>query len=67
MAVWAGLVLLLMLCTPVAGIPPPPPMVKLEPKAVAADDGRSALFASINKGTDITSGLKKVLLMFITF
>lgn len=45
----------------VAGIPPPPPMVPLVPKAVAAeDDGRAALFASINKGTDITSGLKKV-------
>lgn len=45
---------------PPAGIPPPPPMVKLEPKAAPGDDGRSALFASINKGTDITSGLKKV-------
>lgn len=45
---------------PPPGIPPPPPMVKLEPKAVAADDGRSALFASINKGTEITAGLKKV-------
>ncbi|KAK8739450.1 hypothetical protein OTU49_017418 [Cherax quadricarinatus] len=45
---------------PAGSIPPPPPMVKLEPKAVAVDDGRSALFESINKGTDITSGLKKV-------
>ncbi|XP_069160843.1 adenylyl cyclase-associated protein 1-like isoform X2 [Procambarus clarkii] len=45
---------------PPPGIPPPPPMVKLEPKVAAADDGRSALFDSINKGTAITSGLKKV-------
>ncbi|XP_042888690.1 adenylyl cyclase-associated protein 1-like isoform X4 [Penaeus japonicus] len=47
---------------PPPGIPPPPPMVPLAPKAAAAmeDDGRAALFASINKGTDITSGLKKV-------
>lgn len=46
---------------PPPGIPPPPPMVPLVPKAAAAeDDGRAALFASINKGTDITSGLKKV-------
>ncbi|XP_045118764.1 adenylyl cyclase-associated protein 1-like isoform X2 [Portunus trituberculatus] len=45
---------------PPPGIPPPPPMVKLEPKAAPADDGRSALFASINKGTEITAGLKKV-------
>nr|XP_027212254.1 adenylyl cyclase-associated protein 1-like isoform X2 [Penaeus vannamei] len=46
---------------PPPGIPPPPPMVPLVPKAVAAeDDGRAALFASINKGTDITAGLKKV-------
>lgn len=34
-------------------------MVKLESKG-SSDDGRSALFASINKGTDITAGLKKV-------
>lgn len=45
---------------PPPGIPPPPPMMKLEPKAVVADDGRAALFDSINKGTEITSGLKKV-------
>ncbi|XP_042222726.1 adenylyl cyclase-associated protein 1-like isoform X4 [Homarus americanus] len=45
---------------PAGNIPPPPPMIKLDPKAVAADDGRSALFDSINKGTNITSGLKKV-------
>ncbi|XP_066977685.1 adenylyl cyclase-associated protein 1 isoform X3 [Macrobrachium rosenbergii] len=45
---------------PPGNIPPPPPMVKLEPKVIPADDGRAALFESINKGTDITSGLKKV-------
>ncbi|KAK4304249.1 hypothetical protein Pmani_013004 [Petrolisthes manimaculis] len=44
---------------PPPGIPPPPPMMKLESKA-PADDGRSALFASINQGTDITTSLKKV-------
>ncbi|KAG0726801.1 Adenylyl cyclase-associated protein 1 [Chionoecetes opilio] len=45
---------------PPPGIPPPPPMVKLDVKAAAADDGRNDLFASINKGADITTGLKKV-------
>ncbi|XP_068216986.1 adenylyl cyclase-associated protein 1 isoform X2 [Palaemon carinicauda] len=45
---------------PPGNIPPPPPMVKLEPKVIPAEDGRAALFESINRGTDITSGLKKV-------
>ncbi|XP_071546629.1 adenylyl cyclase-associated protein 1 isoform X2 [Panulirus ornatus] len=46
---------------PSGNIPPPPPMMKLEPKPTgASDDGRAALFESINKGTAITSGLKKV-------
>ncbi|XP_072175348.1 adenylyl cyclase-associated protein 1-like [Diadema setosum] len=45
------------------GPPPPPPPVEAPsgpaPKD-AASEGRAALFADLNKGTDITSGLKKV-------
>lgn len=45
--------------------PPPPPMAGLNlgptPSAdKAMEDARAALFASINKGTDITKGLRKV-------
>jgi adenylyl cyclase-associated protein len=38
--------------------PPPPPVGFFDDKK--ADDGRGALFASINKGSDITKGLKKI-------
>jgi len=39
--------------------PPPPPAPSAAPSA-DADVDRSQLFASLNKGSDITSGLKKV-------
>lgn len=47
------------------GGPPPPPPPVLPPIAdmslgAGADDGRSALFAQINRGEDITKGLKRV-------
>ncbi|KAL1516666.1 hypothetical protein ABEB36_000549 [Hypothenemus hampei] len=46
---------------PPPGCPPPPPIIDFEP-AGAGDAGldRSALFAEINKGSDITKNLKKV-------
>lgn len=43
--------------------PPPPPMAPMGEKSAAdkaLDDARAALFASINKGEDITKGLRKV-------
>ncbi|XP_060068169.1 adenylyl cyclase-associated protein 1-like, partial [Ylistrum balloti] len=50
---------------PPPGPPPPPPPPAVEPSSGSApessgEDGRSQLFASINQGTDITKGLKKV-------
>lgn len=50
---------------PSAGGPPPPPPPVLPPigdlsMGAGADDGRSALFAQINQGEDITKGLKRV-------
>lgn len=46
---------------PPPGMPPPPPVIPLD--ALSIDDSgdtRNALFAAINKGADITKGLKKV-------
>ncbi|KAL5280796.1 CAP1 family protein [Megaselia abdita] len=47
-----------------AGCPPPPPPPVLDMSALsfndASNDDRSALFAEINKGADITKSLKKV-------
>jgi len=40
--------------------PPPPPVVLQSSSGGGGDDGKGALFASLNKGSDITSGLKKV-------
>lgn len=50
---------------PPSGCPPPPPPPVLDLAAMAlnsggAGDERSALFAEINRGADITKGLKKV-------
>ncbi|XP_058126069.1 microtubule-associated protein futsch isoform X2 [Anopheles ziemanni] len=47
---------------PPGGMPPPPPMMPLGDVTAAggAGDERSALFAQINQGADITKGLKKV-------
>lgn len=47
---------------PPGGMPPPPPMMPLGDVSAAggAGDDRSALFAQINQGADITKGLKKV-------
>ncbi|EAT34722.1 AAEL013074-PA [Aedes aegypti] len=46
---------------PPCGLPPPPPMMPLgDVSAAGAGDDRSALFAQINQGEDITKGLKKV-------
>ncbi|XP_055711622.1 adenylyl cyclase-associated protein 1 isoform X2 [Phlebotomus papatasi] len=44
---------------PPPGIPPPPPVMPLEELSLSGDD-RSALFAEINRGEDITKNLKKV-------
>lgn len=44
---------------PMGGLPPPPPMPAFDPSASSNDD-RSALFAQINQGADITKNLKKV-------
>ncbi|XP_064597036.1 adenylyl cyclase-associated protein 1-like isoform X2 [Liolophura sinensis] len=54
--------------TPSAGGPPPPPPPPPPPvteddgsaPSSGGDDGRAALFASLNKGADVTKGLKKV-------
>uniref|UniRef100_A0A2M4A5I8 Putative adenylate cyclase-associated protein cap/srv2p n=1 Tax=Anopheles triannulatus TaxID=58253 RepID=A0A2M4A5I8_9DIPT len=43
---------------PIGGLPPPLPIADL--KLSDQDDDRSALFAQINQGADITKGLKKV-------
>ncbi|XP_055591621.1 adenylyl cyclase-associated protein 1 isoform X2 [Uranotaenia lowii] len=47
---------------PPGGLPPPPPMMPLGDLSISGDGGddRSALFAQINQGADITKGLKKV-------
>lgn len=47
---------------PPCGMPPPPPVMPLADLSISGDSGddRSALFAQINKGADITKGLKKV-------
>ncbi|XP_017130241.1 adenylyl cyclase-associated protein 1 isoform X1 [Drosophila elegans] len=46
---------------PPGGLPPPPPMLDLSAlKLDSAGDDRSALFAQINQGADITKSLKKV-------
>lgn len=51
---------------PAPGPPPPPPPPPVEapeggaPVKSDQDDGRAQLFQSLNKGTDITKGLKKV-------
>ncbi|XP_052892185.1 adenylyl cyclase-associated protein 2 isoform X2 [Anopheles moucheti] len=46
---------------PPGGLPPPPPMMPLgDLSAGGVGDDRSALFAQINQGADITKGLKKV-------
>ncbi|XP_068140422.1 adenylyl cyclase-associated protein 1 isoform X1 [Drosophila tropicalis] len=46
---------------PPGGMPPPPPPLDLDAlKLDSAGDDRSALFAQINQGADITKNLKKV-------
>lgn len=45
---------------PMGNLPPPPPMPAFDPSAAPANDDRSALFAQINQGADITKNLKKV-------
>lgn len=46
---------------PPPGCPPPPPMMPAPvAKSSGADNDRSALFAELNKGSSVTSGLKKV-------
>ncbi|XP_070070187.1 adenylyl cyclase-associated protein 1 isoform X1 [Drosophila takahashii] len=45
---------------PPGGLPPPPPMLDLSALKLDGGDDRSALFAQINQGADITKGLKKV-------
>ncbi|XP_031619662.1 adenylyl cyclase-associated protein 2 [Contarinia nasturtii] len=49
---------------PAAPPPPPPPVLPpvgdMSLNADGSDDGRSALFAQINRGEDITKGLKRV-------
>ncbi|XP_050300987.1 adenylyl cyclase-associated protein 1 isoform X1 [Anthonomus grandis grandis] len=45
---------------PPPGCPPPPPVLDFDSAAAAGDADRSALFAEINKGEDITKSLKKV-------
>jgi adenylyl cyclase-associated protein len=46
---------------PPGGMPPPPPMIPADFSAApAGGDDRSALFAQINQGADITKNLKKV-------
>jgi len=40
--------------------PPPPPSFDLNVGSLNINDGRAELFASLNKGEDVTSGLKKV-------
>lgn len=44
---------------PPPGCPPPPPVIDFSAGGDASND-RSALFAQINQGADITKGLKKV-------
>jgi len=44
---------------PPGNMPPPPPVSTSSTKSAPAPDA-SALFAALNKGSDITSGLKKV-------
>lgn len=43
---------------PPAGVPPPPPAVAPKPKSAAPD--MSALLSEINRGSDVTKGLRKV-------
>ncbi|XP_057651395.1 adenylyl cyclase-associated protein 1 [Diorhabda carinulata] len=45
---------------PPPSCPPPPPVLDVDIMGGAGDADRSALFAEINKGQDITKGLKKV-------
>jgi len=45
---------------PPAGLPPPPPMPVLDTSAPSGPTARGALLDSLNKGSDITKGLKKV-------
>uniref|UniRef100_A0A182QPI5 Adenylyl cyclase-associated protein n=1 Tax=Anopheles farauti TaxID=69004 RepID=A0A182QPI5_9DIPT len=46
---------------PLGGLPPPPPVLPIGDLSIGgAGDDRSALFAQINQGADITKGLKKV-------
>lgn len=46
---------------PPPGCPPPPPVLPpLDTLALGSDDDRSALFAQINQGEDITKSLKRV-------
>ncbi|KAG5682955.1 hypothetical protein PVAND_012272 [Polypedilum vanderplanki] len=45
---------------PPLNLPPPPPMPAFDPNTSAGGDDRSALFAQINQGADITKNLKKV-------
>ncbi|KRT83388.1 hypothetical protein AMK59_3877 [Oryctes borbonicus] len=45
---------------PPPGCPPPPPILADMPETADASNDRSALFAQINQGENITKGLKKV-------
>lgn len=59
--IWAGKTA--PVCAPPAGGPPPPPPPVLPPigdMSMGGGDDRSALFAQINQGEDITKGLKRV-------
>ncbi|KAJ8927866.1 hypothetical protein NQ314_019610 [Rhamnusium bicolor] len=60
--VWAGAAVVKGVPPPPPGCPPPPPVIDFSDVGGAGDAGldRSALFAEINKGQDITKGLKKV-------
>ncbi|XP_046362437.2 adenylyl cyclase-associated protein 1-like [Haliotis rufescens] len=45
---------------PPPGPPPPPPPAAVDSSGGGAEQERAALFSQLNKGTDITKGLKKV-------
>lgn len=45
---------------PPPGVPPPPPILADMPESGDSNNDRSALFAQINQGENITKGLKKV-------
>lgn len=59
--VWAGKASVAVPPPPPPGCPPPPPVLDMSDLSVAdSDTDRSALFAQINQGENITRNLKKV-------